>query len=66
MKRRFAHLQGLWIGVDRDRENDMTLARKLDGVGQQIEEDLLQSIRISFKDETVADERIEIEMESDG
>ena len=44
----------------------MTLTRKLDGVGQQIEEDLLQSIRISFKNETVTDERIEIEMKSDG
>ena len=44
----------------------MTVARKLDGIGEQVEEDLLQSIRIAFKNESVANRQLKIEMESDG
>ena len=43
----------------------MALTRELDGVGQQVQEDLLQSIGISFEDESMTNDHFQVKMEGD-
>ena len=43
----------------------MSFAGKLDRVGQEVQQDLLQSIMVSFDDEAVAHKDSHVEMEAD-
>ena len=42
----------------------MALTRELDGVGQQVQQDLLQSVGISFQCEAVVNHHFQVEMET--
>jgi hypothetical protein len=58
-------IPGLWILADRDRQNHMTSTCELDGVGQQVQQHLLQSVGISFQCETMRDDQLQVEVEAD-